>query len=565
MEAVGTEDGKASTEAAGGFAGAEKLADTGGFAEHGGLAAAEKLIDELRGVLGAERVRVDLLERDLYLKDASIYGGGRPLAVCFPRTTEEAAGVVGVCAAHGWPFVARGSGTGLAGGATPIGNPVVIATSKMDEIISVDAETRIAWVQPGVLNLDLTNRVAPLGLHYAPDPSSQQVCSIGGNVANNSGGPHCLAYGVTSAHVVAMKVVLPDGSVAVLGDESPEPEGYDLRGVFVGSEGTLGIATEIAVRLTPNPPSVRTMLLVFDAVSDGAATVSGIIAAGLVPSAMEMMDRAAVRVVEAFTHAGLPTDAAAVLLVEIDGLAGGTSGSTTIGTDGGTASEVARGTVDEVDSGAASKEASELASKIVDGLAANEETIRAVASANNAREVRVAATPEERELFWKARKSAFGATSRLAPDYYLHDTVVPRTKLVEVLEKVYEIVERYDLQVINVLHAGDGNLHPLLSFDSREEGVLERVAKAAEEIMQASLDAGGVLTGEHGIGIEKRDFMPKMFSEADLAAQDTLRTCFDPASLANPDKIIPAGSRCGDFALAYMAEAGKPLPEEVWV
>ena len=549
MEAVGTEDGKASIEAAGGVAGAGRLADTGGLAEHRGLAGAGKLIDELRGVLGGERVRVDLLERDLYLKDASIYGGGRPLAVCFPRTTEEVAGVVGVCAAHGWPFVARGSGTGLAGGATPIGNPVVIATSKMDEIISVDAETRIAWVQPGVLNLDLTNRVAPLGLHYAPDPSSQQVCSIGGNVANNSGGPHCLAYGVTSAHVVAMKVVLPDGSVAVLGDESPEPEGYDLRGVFVGSEGTLGIATEIAVRLTPNPPSVRTMLLVFDSVSDGAATVSGIIAAGLVPSAMEMMDRAAVRVVEAFTHAGLPTDAAAVLLVEIDGLAGGTSKGTTLETAGGAASEVA----------------SETTSTVTSGLEASEETIREVASANNAREVRVAATPEERELFWKARKSAFGATSRLAPDYYLHDTVVPRTKLVEVLEKVYEIVERYDLQVINVLHAGDGNLHPLLSFDSREEGVLERVAKAAEEIMQASLDAGGVLTGEHGIGIEKRDFMPKMFSEADLAAQDTLRACFDSASLANPDKIIPAGSRCGDFALAYMAEAGKPLPEEVWV
>lgn len=527
----------------------------------GGLVGTGEMIDELRGVLGAERVRVDLLERDLYLKDASIYGGERPVAVCFPRTTEEVAGVVGVCAEHGWPFVARGSGTGLAGGATPMGNPVVIATSKMDEIISVDEEARIAWVQPGVLNLDLTNRVAPLGLHYAPDPSSQQVCSIGGNVANNSGGPHCLAYGVTSAHVVAMKVVLPDGSVAVLGDESPEPDGYDLRGVFVGSEGTLGIATEIAVRLTPNPPSVRTMLLVFDAVSDGAATVSGIIAAGLVPSAMEMMDRAAVQVVEAFTHAGLPTDAAAVLLVEIDGLAGAATESKT----SGLSSETADGAASELTSGTTSTMASGIIGETAGGLEASEETIREVAAANNAREVRVATTPEERELFWKARKSAFGATSRLAPDYYLHDTVVPRTKLVEVLEKVYEIVERYDLKVINVLHAGDGNLHPLLSFDSREEGVLERVAKAAEEIMQASLDAGGVLTGEHGIGIEKRDFMPRMFADADLAAQDTLRACFDPASLANPSKIIPAGSRCGDFALAYMAAAGKPLPEEVWV
>ena len=481
----------------------------------------DKLVEDLQEVLGDERVRVDLLERDLYLKDASIYGGGRPTAICFPKTTEEVAGVVRVCAEHEWPFVPRGSGTGLSGGATPIGNPVIIATSKMDEIISIDPEVRIAWVQPGVLNLDLTNQVAPLGLHYAPDPSSQQVCSIGGNVANNSGGPHCLAYGVTSAHVVALKVVLPDGSVALLGDESPEPEGYDLRGVFVGSEGTFGIATEIAVRLTPNPPSVRTILLVFDAVTDGAATVSGIIAAGLVPSAMEMMDRAAVQVVEAFTHAGLPTDAAAVLLVEIDGL--------------------------------------------TEGLAASEETISEVATANNAREIRVAATPEERELFWKARKSAFGATSRLAPDYYLHDTVVPRTKLVEVLEKVYEIVERYELKVINVLHAGDGNLHPLLSFDSREKGVLERVARAAEEIMQASLDAGGVLSGEHGIGVEKRDYMARMFSDGDLAAQDTLRACFDPALLANPDKIIPEGSRCGDFALAYLATTGKPLPKEVWV
>ena len=499
------------------------------------------LVGDLQTALGNHKVRLDDLERALYSKDASLYSGDNPTAVCLPQTTNELAAAVRICAEHNWPFVARGSGTGLAGGAAPLSQlsnsdssqnpqqpsspipgpaPVVIATGKMNQILSVDAPNRIAWVQPGVLNLDLTRQIAHLGLHYAPDPSSQQVCSIGGNVATNSGGPHCLAYGVTSAHIIALKVVLPDGSLATLGNDSPEPAGYDLRGVFVGSEGTLGVAAEIAVRLTPNPPAVKTLLAVFDSTSQAAATVSGIIAAGLVPSAMELMDQAAIGVVEAFTHAGLPTDAAAVLLVELDGLPR--------------------------------------------GLATQEQLVGEVAAANGVREIRSAASDQERELFWKARKSAFGAVSRLAPDYYLHDTVVPRTRLVEVLDAVYDIAQRHDLLVCNILHAGDGNLHPLLSFDSREPGVLERVTQAAAEIVQASLDAGGVLSGEHGIGMEKRDFMRLMFSAADLAAQDSLRHCFDPAGLANPFKVIPGGAGCGDVT-ALRAGINKPVPEGAWV
>lgn len=520
------------------------------------------LVSDLQTILEPSRVRTDYLERALYSKDASLYSGEDPTAVCFPQTTQELADVVRVCHEHSWPFVARGSGTGLAGGANPLSRPttreasevggaaasedtsaatsddadtttptsdlnqhqvpVVIATAKMNQILSVDGPNRIAWVQPGVLNLDLTRQVSHLGLHYAPDPSSQQVCSIGGNVATNSGGPHCLAYGVTSAHVIALKAVLPDGTIAHLGNESPEPVGYDLRGSFVGSEGTLGIAAEIAVRLTPNPPAIKTLLAVFDRVADGAATVSGIIAAGLVPSALEMMDNAAIGVVEAFVQAGLPTDAAAVLLIELDGLP--------------------------------------------TGLAEAEQAIRDVAAANNVREVRTAADAQERDLFWKARKSAFGAVSRLAPDYYLHDTVVPRTSLVAMLECVYEIASRHELKVCNVFHAGDGNLHPLLSFDSRDEGVLERVALAADEIVRASLAFGGVLTGEHGIGVEKRDHMGLMFTAADLSAQDKLRLCFDPMGLANPFKVIPSGAGCGDVsALGAAAGFNKPVPEGAWV
>lgn len=461
----------------------------------------------------ADLVRTEPLELGLYARDASLFSGGQTPLACFPLDTEGVAAVVEVCNRFDRPFLARGSGTGLAGGAVPLGDPVVIVTTKMNKVLEVDLVDRVAWVQPGVLNLDLSRHLAPQGLHFAPDPSSQQVCSIGGNVACNSGGPHCLAYGVTSAHIVALEVVLPDGTVTILGGLDAEPAGYDLRGVFVGSEGTLGVATRAAVRLTPNPPAVRTLLVDFMSTSAGAHTVSAIIAAGLVPAALEMMDRPAVEMVEAFVHAGYPTDAAAVLLVELDGLPA--------------------------------------------GVEAAVETVQAVAAAEGARSVRVAQSEAERQLLWKGRKAAFGAVARIEPDYYLHDTVVPRSRLVEVLEAVYEIAARHELRVVNVFHAGDGNLHPILAFDSRLPGVVDRVHEASAEIVKVSLAAGGVLSGEHGIGIEKRDFMPLLFSDVDLVAQDRLRGCFDPRGLANPQKVIPSGSRCGDFAQA--------VPEGAWV
>ena len=472
----------------------------------------KKLLSDLRSFLG-DRARDGDFELGLYSKDGSVLKGD-PMIVCLPVDTDEVQRIVLACRKHDRPFLARGSGTGLAGGAVPVGDPVVIATAKMNKILDVDIDNRIAWVEPGVLNLDLSRELSPLGFHFAPDPSSQQVCSIGGNVANNSGGPHCLAYGVTSALVAAVEVVLPDGRVAVLGDLTPESPGYDLRGLFIGSEGTMGIATKVAVRLTPNPPEVRTLLLDFADVRDGAAAVSSIIAAGLIPAALEMMDQRAIEIVEAFVNAGYPTEADAVLLVELDGLPGG----------------------------------------VEHGV----EVVRAVAEHHQVGSVRVAADDAERALLWKGRKNAFGAVARIKPDYYLHDTVVPRGKLVEVLEKVYQIADAYDLIAVNVFHAGDGNLHPILAYDADEKGVLERVQAAGRAIVTASIEAGGVLSGEHGIGLEKRDYMGMLFSAHDMATQDLVREALDPDGFANPLKVLPSGSRCSD-------SFGQHVPDGAWV
>jgi glycolate oxidase len=470
-----------------------------------------ELLADLRAAVGADAVRVGSTELGLYGRDSSSIEGVAG-AVCFPVSTPQVQAVVRAAVRHGVPFVARGSGTGLAGGATPLDGALVIALTKMNQVLSVDPVHRLAWVEPGVLNLDLTRLVAAHGLHFAPDPSSQQSCSIGGNVANNSGGPHCLADGVTSAHILAAEVVLPDGTIAMLGDESGETEGYDLRGAFVGSEGMCGIATRICVRLTQNPPGVRTMLFDFDTVEAGAQTVSAIIAAGMVPAALEMMDQLCIEAVEAYIHAGLPTDAAAVLLVEVTGPE--------------------------------------------HALAHDEERVVAIARAHGCRTVRIAADEAERALLWKGRKTAFGAVARIKPNYYLHDTVVPRRALPGVLAQVYEIAARHDLLVLNVFHAGDGNLHPLLVFDKREPGVMDRVHAAGEEIVRASVAAGGVLSGEHGIGMEKRDLMPLMFGPADLAAQAALRAAFDTTGLANPTKVLPSPAACGD---------AHEVPEGLWV
>jgi glycolate oxidase len=417
-------------------------------------------------------------------------------------STAEVQSCMRIAAAHGIPVTTRGSGTGLAGGSVPLHEAVVIATSKMSKVLSIDPVQRVAWVEPGVLNLDLSKAAAPFGLHYAPDPSSQQSCSIGGNIATNAGGPHCLSHGVTSAHVLAVEVVLPDGSVELLGGLDPDPDGLDLRGLFVGSEGTMGVATRIAVRLMPNPPTIVTQLAAFPTIAAASAAVSAIISAGVLPAALEMMDANCIQAVEQFAHAGLPTDAGAVLLVEVEGLAGGTDAASQL--------------------------------------------IERVCTQAGSTSVRTAQSAVERALLWKARKSAFGAIANIKPNYYLHDAVVPRTRLTEVMEGVVAIADRHDLIVLNVFHAGDGNLHPLLVFDRREPGVMDRVHDAGAAIIDLCLSVGGVLSGEHGIGLEKRDYMALMFSEGELHQQDRLRRVFDPDRRCNPDKVLPAGSRCGE-------------------
>ncbi len=476
----------------------------------------------LQDALGPSEVLSDPLALALYARDASMVEGGCALVV-FPRELDQIVACVRIAAEHDLPIVPRGSGTGLAGGATPLGDALVVSTSKMDRILDVRPQDRLAWVEPGVLNLDLSNAIAGDGLAFAPDPASQQSCTVGGNVATNAGGPHCLAYGITSNHVLAVDVVLPDGQVERFGSEAPAAAGYDLRSVVVGSEGTLGIVAAACVRLTPLPAAIRTMLFDFDTVEACAATVSAVIAAGVVPAAMEMMDRGIVRAVEDFVHAGYPTDAAAILLVEIDGTPGAVEAQ-------------ARG-------------------------------VEEAARANGTRSVRVAAGAEERALLWKGRKSAFGALGQIAPHYWLHDVVVPRTRLVEAVAEVYAIGGRHRLTVTCMLHAGDGNLHPHLHFDAGEPGVFERVLAAGEELIRMAVDLGGALSGEHGIGLEKRAFMPLVFGPDDLSAQACVRAAFDPDTRMNPHKVLPDGARCGDVAGLPIADAASAatLPEGTWI
>jgi glycolate oxidase len=470
------------------------------------------LAEDMRRLLGQDRVLAGALDRHLYGTDAGVFHGDTSMVV-MPTSTDEVARIVRIAERHSVAVVARGAGTGLAGGAVPTDGAVVVSTALMNAIDDVDLDDRTAWVGPGVINLDLSRHTSPHGYHFAPDPSSQQACTVGGNVANNSGGPHCLAEGATVNHVLALEVVLAGGEVIVVGGAGPDPIGLDLRGILVGSEGTLGIVTRVLVKLTPNPPAVRTILAGFDTVEAAAATVSGIIAAGVVPGALEMMDRLMTIAVENWLHAGLPVEAAAILLAEVTGEAA--------------------------------------------AVEAEAEVVRRLAEEHRASSVRVAADEAERAILWRARKSAFGAVAQAAPDYYLHDTVVPRTRLVETMDEVYRIAEKYGITMLNVFHAGDGNLHPLMAFDGSEPGMFETVRAAADELVEVCVRNGGVLSGEHGIGREKRDLMPLLFSPHDLDAQARIKEAFDPGGLFNPQKVLPQGSRCFDL--------GRPVPEGAWV
>lgn len=424
---------------------------------------------------------------------------GRASRFFTPSTVDEVVAIVKDCSARGIPFVARGAGTGLAGGAVPVDGAVVISLMRLNRIREVDVERQCAWVEPGVLNADLSRAVSVHNLLFAPDPSSQQSCSIGGNVGNNSGGPHCLSEGSTSAHVLAVEVVLSDGNVTVF-DQTTAP--FDLRGAFVGSEGMFGIATAIKVRLLPRPPAVATAVVGFPSIEAGALAVSAVIAAGVVPSALEMMDAPITRAVEEYVHAGFPLDAGALLIIEVEGLR--------------------------------------------HAVKHDMDACLAICRAHDATSIRLAATPGERAVIWKGRKTAFGAIARIAPNYYLHDTVVPRRRLAEVLAKIGDVAAAEDLSVMNVFHAGDGNLHPLLLFDKRTPGIMDRVHRAGGEIVRISIEAGGVLSGEHGIGLEKRDYMPLMFEPSDIEAQNILRRAFDPLGIANPGKVLPSAAGCGD-------------------
>ncbi len=456
-------------------------------------------------LLGEEQVLWEAHDLQLYEYDGAV-DTATPDAVVLPRDTADVAKLARFCNEHGVPLVPRGAGTGLSGGAIPVEGGVVVSFARMSRILELDVANLRAVVQPGLVNLHLSTAAAPHGLYFVPDPSSQKACTIGGNVAENSGGPHTLAYGVTTNHVTGLEIVLTDGTIVRLGGKAAEAEGYDLIGVFVGSEGTLGLVTEITVRLTPLPEDKRTVMAAFPTMDQASATVSAIIASGLVPSAMELMDQLATIAVEASVGAGYPLDAGGILLAEVDGPR--------------------------------------------DGLDEQRARIEELCRVNGATSIRVAATALERDRLWAGRKGAFAAMGRLAPDYYVQDGVIPRTRLPEVLRRITEVGERYGLRIANVFHAGDGNLHPLILFDgSLGPDVLRQVKAAGVEILRACLDVGGSITGEHGVGMEKNCELPLQYGPDDLAAMLHVKRAFDPDGLANPAKIFPTPSRCREFSL----------------
>ncbi len=459
------------------------------------------LVNHLRKIAGREAVLDRPEDLMLYEYDAGVRKG-TPGAVVFPQKTEQVSQIMRLATANGFPVVPRGAGTGLSGGSIPLENAVVLGFARMNRILEVDAANQRAVVQPGVVNQQLSEHVASLDLYFAPDPSSQKACTIGGNVAENSGGPHTLAYGVTVNHVTGVTVVLPSGEIVTFGGKAAESGGYDLTGFFVGSEGTLGIATEITVKLLRRPEQVATLLAIYDTIDDAARTVSAITAAGITPAALEMLDGWTLRTVEAYCHAGYPLDAAAVLLIEIEGL---------------------RELVEE-----------------------QAQAIGEVCRQQSAREVRRARTEEERLLLWKGRKTAFGALGRVSPSYYTQDGVVPRTRIPDVLAHIGSVATKYALTIGNIFHAGDGNLHPLILFDARNLRQAADVMSASREILQYCIDVGGSITGEHGVGLEKRDLMPLLFSDEDLDVMLSLRNAFNGRSILNPGKLFPTTHMCAE-------------------
>jgi glycolate oxidase len=467
-----------------------------------------RLLQDLKKLLGSDEVLHRPEELLLYEYDGSVEVA-RPTCVVFPRTTADVVGIVQIANRHETPIVGRGAGTGLSGGALARHGGILVVFSRMNRILEIDVENQRATVQPGVVNADLSVAVAHTGLHFAPDPSSQKASTIGGNVSENSGGPHTLAYGVTTNHVLSLEVVLPTGELVQLGSKALDPPGYDLVGLFVGSEGTLGLITQITVKLTRLPEAVKTLLGIFDSVDDATETVVDITARGITPAACEMLDGWTLRAVESYVHAGFPIDCAAVLLLEVDGL----------------------------------REAVEQ----------HAEDVAEVCRAHHAREVRVARDAKERDLLWKGRKNAFGAVGRLSPTYYVQDGVIPRTKLPATLRRINEIGKKYGFEIGNIFHAGDGNLHPIILFDARDESQFRRAVATGDEIIQFCIEMGGSITGEHGVGMEKDRLMPLLFSEADLDSMRRVRDAFNPAGLLNPGKIFPSTKGCGEIHV-------RPLP-----
>jgi glycolate oxidase len=470
------------------------------------MSAVDPIVRDLAQIVGPDAVLHRREELIAYECDGYTVHKHPPRAVVFPSCTEEVSAVVRLLYERNIPFIPRGAGTGLSGGAIPLGGEVIISLVKMKRLLHVDYENRLAVVEPGFVNLKLTNSVAAKGYYYAPDPSSQYACTIGGNVGENAGGAHCLKYGVTTNHVLGLEVVLSNGEVVDIGGV-PDPPGYDLMGLLIGSEGTLGIVTKITVRILKNPEGKKTVLAYFDSVEEASQAVSDIVAAGIVPAALEMMDQTAIEGVEAGNYpVGHPKGLEALLLIEVDGIAAGID--------------------DQI------------------------EQIVSVCRMRNVTEVKVAANDEERARWWANRKTAFPAMGSISPDYLVQDGVIPRSRLPEVLEKISQISARSGLRIANVFHAGDGNLHPLILFDARKPGETELAVRVGSEVLKACADVGGSITGEHGVGIEKKEEMRFIFTDDELEAQIQIRDVFNPKNLLNPGKLFPKPGRCAEMRTA---------------